>query len=304
VAYGTVNYDSWYGSWKSYWSRSRAETEQVYAQACSKFLEVKEKVVRDALKKRIGELYSAHNYNRELPEEVRTRMYNAYYGYSGGPTTVAEMEAFIAEVEATVATVNERKAEAERKQREAEARRGEVNAALSDMGYGEAHIWVPESGDVAYILAGKTSKMGSFEVTPAVNDSMPDSRPYCFGDYKYQRWVAFKLGVRSRACDYSGRGNLQSEVTLFVPNGLLTPGVYGVGSDDQGQFFFPVIYHNAEGVEVIPEVTAIRKIRVPKEQPKTSAKSGSNSPNSDETVDLSKVDLSKLFGGGATIRRR
>ena len=302
VAYGTVNYDSWYGSWKSYWSRSRAETEQVYAQACAKFLEVKEKAVRDALKKRVGELYSAHSYNREMPEEMRTRLYNTYYGYSGGATTAAEMEAFIAEVEAAVATISEQKAEAERKQREAETRREQVNTALSNMGYGEAHIWVPVDGKVAYILAGKTSKMGGFEITPDAGDTTYDG-PYCFGDSKYRRWVPFKFGVRSQARDYSSRGNLQSEVTLFVPSGLLATGVYGVGSDDEGQYFFPVIYNNAEDAEVIPEVSAIRKIRVPKE-PKASAKSGTVPPNSDDTVDLSKVDLSKLFGGGATIRRR
>jgi len=302
LAYGTVNYDSWYGSWKSYWSRSRAETEQVHAQACAKFLEVKEKTVRDALKKRVGELYSAHSYNREMPEEMRTRLYNTYYGYSGGATTVAEMEAFIAEVEVAVTTITEQKAEAERKQREAEVRREEVNAALSNMGYGEAHIWVPESGEVAYILAGKTSKMGGFEVTPDAGDTTYDG-PYCFGDSKYRRWVPFKFGVRSQARDYSSRGNLQSEVTLFVPSGLLATGVYGVGTDDEGQFFFPIIHHNAEGAEVIPEVSAIRKIRVPKES-KASAKGGVVPPDSADSVDLSKVDLSKLFGGTANVRRR
>lgn len=207
LAYGTVNYDSWHGSWKSYWSRSRAETEQVYVQACAKFVEVKEKAARDALRKRVSELYNAHYYNRELSDEIRSRLYNTCYGYSGGATTVAEMEAFIAEVEAAVATTNERKAEAERKQREAEARRDAVNAALSDIGYPEAHIWVPESGDVAYVLAGKTSKMGSFVVQPAAevdDDTSYNGRPYCFGDYKYQAWVAFRFGVKSKAQDYSG----------------------------------------------------------------------------------------------------
>lgn len=303
TAYGTVNYDSWYGSWKAYWSRSRAETEQVHAQASTKFLEVKEKAARDALKKRVGELYSAHYYERELPEEMRTRLYSTYYGYSGGATTVAELEAFIAEVEAAVAATTARKAEAERKQREAEERREAVNIALSALGYPEAHIWVPESGEVAYVLAGKTSKMGGFEVTPDAGDTTYDG-PYCFGDSKYRRWVPFKFGVRSQARDYSGRGNLQSEVKLFVPNGLLTAGVYGVSADDDGQFFFPIVYHNTEGAEVIPEVSAIRKIRVPKEQPKASVKSGVAQPDSNETVDLSKVDLSKLFGGSANVRRR
>lgn len=265
VAFGTVNYDSWYGSWKSYWTRDRAEAERVHAEAKGKFVEAREKIARDALKKRVGELYSAHNYNRELPEEIRTRIYNTHYGYSGAATTVAEIKAFIAEVEATVEATETRKAEAERKQREAEACREAVNTALNDIGYPEAHIWVPESGDVAYVLGGKTSKMGGFTVTPAVSDAVPDARPYCFGDYKYQRWVAFQLGVASKAQDFSGRGNLQSEVKLFVPKGLLASGVYGVGEDENGQYFFPVIHHNAQGAEVVPEVSEIHKIRPSKE---------------------------------------
>jgi hypothetical protein len=48
-------------------------------------------------------------------------MYNTYYGYSGGATTVAELEALIAEAEAAVATLKKRKEEAERRQCEAEA---------------------------------------------------------------------------------------------------------------------------------------------------------------------------------------
>ncbi len=287
VAFGAVNYDSWYGSWKSYWSRDRFEIERIHAQACEKFVEVREKATRDALKKRVGELYSAHNYNRELTEELRSRMYNTYYGYSSGATTAAEIEAFIAEIETAVVAIEERKAETERKQREAEARREAVNTALNDIGFPEAHIWVPKNGDVAYVLAGKTSKMGNFVVQPVANvdDSSYNGRPYCFGDSKYQAWVPFKLGVRSKAQDYSSRGNLQSEIKLFVPNGLLSAGVYGVGADNEGQFFFPVIHHNAEGAEVIPEISAIRKIRVSKElKPSTPAKSGRPTTNALEAL--------------------
>jgi len=291
LAYGAVNYDSWYGSWKSHWTRDRAEADKVHAQACAKFVEVKEKVARDALKKRVGELYSAHSYNREIAEEMRTRMYNTYYGYSGGATTVAEMEAFIAEVEAAVATIDERKAEAERKQREAEARRETVDEALRNIGWADAHIWVPESGEVAYVLAGKTSKMGNFVVFPTAGEKSYDG-PYCFGDSKYRAWVPFKLGVRSKAQDYSGRGNLQSEVKLFVPNGLLSAGVYGVGSDEQGQFFFPVIHHNAEGMEVIPEISAIRKIRA-----LTESKPSALANNEPPTQDALEA-LRRMWGGG------
>ena len=181
----------------------------------------------------------------------------------------ASWKAFIAEIEAAVEETETRKAEAEQKLREAEARREAVNIALNDIGYTEAHIWVPEAGEVAYVLAGKTSKMGNFVVLPAadVDDTSHNGRPYCFGDNKYQAWVAFRFGVKSKAQDFSSRGNLQSEVELFVPKGTLTAGVYGVAQDNEGQYFFPVIHHNSEGKELIPELGAIRKIRPTKEKP-------------------------------------
>jgi hypothetical protein len=249
----------------------------------SKFkAKAREKIARDALKKRVSELYSAHSYNRELPEEMRSRMYNTYYGYLGGATTVSEIEAFITEVEVAVTTIEKRKVEAERKQREAEARREAVDEALRGIGYPEAHIWVPENGEVAYVLAGKTSKMGNFVVQPTadIDDTSYNGRPYCFGDYNYRAWVAFGFGVKSRAQDFSGMGSIQSEVKLFVPKGLLSAGVYGVSGDEQGQFFFPVTHHNAEGVEVIPELGTIRKVRVSKES-NPSAPASNERPTTD-----------------------
>lgn len=281
LAYGTVRYDSWNGLWISYWSRSMADTKQMHEQTCIKFVEVKEKAVRDALNKRIRELYGT-SCNRRLPEEMHEHLRLTVYGYEGGATTVAEMEALIAEVEAVMATIAEQKAEAERKQREAEARHEAVNTALSNMGC-EAHIWIPEGGEIAYVLAGKTSKLGSLEVTPDAGASTCDG-PYCFGNFKYRNWVPFKLGVKSQARDYSSGGNLQSEILLFVPSGLLTTGVYGVGSDNEGQYFFPVIYHNGEGVEIIPEVSEIRKTRVP-------------AASQEKKSTAEKIDLSQLFAG-------
>lgn len=261
LAYGTVKYDSYYKLWESYWTRDRAEADKAHAEACVEFVEAHEKVARDVLKKRVGELQSAHYYNSELPQVMRTCLYSTHYGYSGGATTVAEIKALIAEVEAAVEAGAARKAEAEQKIREVGARRQEVNTALNEIGYPEAHIWVPESGEVAYVLAGKTSKMGNFVVFPTAGDTSYKG-PYCFGNSKYRAWVPFQLGVRSKAQDFSGGGNLQSEVELFVPKGLLLSGVYGVGADDEGQFFFPVIHHNVGGEEVVPEIAAIRKIRV------------------------------------------
>jgi len=285
AAFGATDYDSYDGSWESHWSRDRAEIERVHAQACAKFVEVKEKVARDALKKRVDELYSAHNNNRELPDTLRSRMHNTYYSYPGGATTVDEMGMFVTEIEAAVAAIEGQKAEVELVKRESEARREAVKTALNDY-HPEAHVWVPKGGEVAYILAGKTSKMGNFVVQPNVGDTNYDG-PYCFGDAKYRTWVPFRLGVRSKAQDFSGQGNLQSEVSLFVPKDLLSAGVYGVDEDEEGQFFFPVIHHNANGVEVVPEITAIRKMRVTKE-PKNSAPTSNERPTTDAFEALRK----------------
>lgn len=268
IAFGTVNHDSYSGSWKSYWSRDRAEMEKVYVQTCAKFVEVKERVARDMLKKRVGELYSAHYYNRELSEEIRARLYNICYGHSSGAITVSEITAFIAEVEVAVVAIEKRKAEVEARKCEAEARREAVNEALCGIGYPEAHIWVPESGDVAYVLAGKTSKVGNFIVLPSAGDAVYDG-PYCFGDSKCRNWVPFKYGVRSKAQDFSGRGSLQSEVKLYLSAGVLQSGVYGVAEDSKGQYFFPVVYHARDGQEMIPEVADVKKIRVPKQSETT-----------------------------------
>jgi hypothetical protein len=241
---------------------------ELYDELAEKRREAEERATRDALKKRVGELHGSHGYNRELAEGLRTRMYNTYYGYSGGTTTVAEMEALIAEVDTAVVALEERKAEAERVKREVEVRREAVEAAISDLlngGYADGHIWVPADGDVAYILAGKTSKMGDFVVTPRADADVPNARPYCFGDYKYQAWVPFSYGVRSKVQDFSRSGNVQSEVALFLREGVLKPSVYGVASDSEGQFFYPVIHHSVEGVEVVPEVSAVKKYRSSKQ---------------------------------------
>ncbi len=301
VAYGVVHHDSWNGLWKSLWSRSRAEAEQVHAQSCADLVSVKERVARNELKKRVDELYSTHIHDDGLPQEIRTRLYDLFSGRSHEPMPLVEMQAFIAEFEATVIETAARKADEERIQRESAQRRAAVNSALAEIDqYPEAHIWVPQDGDVAYVLAGKTTKMGSYFVHPSAGDTICVG-PHCFGDYKYKAWVPFTFGVRSRGQGFSGSGNLQSEVKLFVPKDFLPAGVYGVSSDDVGQFFFPVIYHSAEGMEVVPEVNAVRKIRVSKEATKPKLQQASVG-NAEQLVDLTKVDLGGLFGGNA--RRR
>jgi hypothetical protein len=262
---------------------------ELYDELMAKRQEEEERAEREALKKRVGELYDASRSIEGFARELSDRLYNTRYGYSGGATTVDEFTALIAEAEAAVATYEAKQAEAERLQREAEERRAAVEVAIDELldgNYADGHVWVPEGGEVAYVLAGKTSKMGDFVVTPRVDAEVPNARPYCFGDYKYQRWVPFSYGVKTKAQDFSRSGNIQSEVALYLRKGVLEPGVYGVASDGEGQFFYPVIHHAADGAEVVPEVSAVKKYRSPKQDASAVAKGTGKAASQDALAAL------------------
>lgn len=262
IAYGTTRYDSWSGSWKAYWSRDKKETEHEYANARNNFVILREKELSERLRKEISSWHTAHAENTDVPAQLRARLRNTRYEMDGGATTPTEIAALIAEVTEVVAHVTSRKAAAEHREREIKRHREEIVAAVEDVGYATAHIWIPEVSDVAYLLAGKTSMMGSLVVTPAAGDAVTDG-PWCFGDSKYRRWMPFAYGTKSKAQSFSGRGNLMSEVSLFVLKSALRSGVYGMGQDEDGVFFFPVMYHRRDGVEVLPALDAIKKIRPP-----------------------------------------
>jgi len=173
------------------------------------------------------------------------------------------------------------------------------------------HIWVPGGdGKIVYVLGGKTSKMGRFEVIPApegASGSSLSDAPYCFGNPKFSLWFPMNTGVSTRVRNFSSGGKMLSEQTLLVPAGLLKEGVYGVGEDAGGKFFFPVKYHHS-GKEVVPEVSEIRKIRLPKVAPIAQSqpqaqpqaqKPADSPPEPVKPVDLGEIDLSGLFGGAA-----
>jgi hypothetical protein len=96
VAFGTLR-RSW-GSWVTYWSNDRAETERVHVETCRQFDEQREQSKRDALKKRLSELYNSLHHT--APDVLPTRIYHAIYGHS--PQSTAEMEVLIVEAEALV----------------------------------------------------------------------------------------------------------------------------------------------------------------------------------------------------------
>jgi len=192
---------------------------------------------------------------------------------------------------------------------ETKVRRLEVEELLSRL-EAEMHIWVSENGEVAFVLGGKISKMGRFEVLPSAGDRANGDRPYCNGHPSFSLWVPFQLGVRSKVRDFTASGKLVSEKSLFVPKGFLAEGVYGVGADEKGDFFFPVIYHDANGDEVVPQVHEVQKIRVPREVPQAPVQSPASvkapaeamlreTQETEKPVDLGGIDLSGLFGGVA-----
>lgn len=284
VAYGVLYHD-YYSGWKTAWYRDRAEAERKHAEGSAKWLELKEKAERDELKKRVRTLMDQWYYTQDFDDMLRKRLYNTVYGYTGAAQTVAELTSLIAKAEVSVTAYEAQKAEEERLRREAEARRESVEAAINDLldgAYADGHIWVPEAGEVAYILAGKTSKIGDLVVLPTAGETLY-SGPWCFGNSKYRKWVPFTYGVRAKAQEYSGRGNLQHEVALYLSEGVLEPGVYGVASDGEGQFFYPVIHHAADGTEVVPEVSAVKKYRSPKHDASAVAK-GTDKPASEDAL--------------------
>jgi hypothetical protein len=257
---------------------------QLYDELMEKRREEEERAEREALKKRVGELYDAARSIEGFARELSDRLYNTRYGYSGGATTVDELTALIADAEGIVTAHEEKKAEAERMKREAEARRELVETAIGDLldgGYADGHVWVPADGDVAYVLAGKSYKMGDFVVQPSAGDAVYG--PWCFGDSKYCKWVPFAYGVKAKALDFSRSGNIQHEVALYLREGVLEPGVYSVASDGEGQFFYPAIHHSADGTEVVPEVSAVKKYRSPKQASSAVAK-GTGKPASTDAL--------------------
>jgi len=55
--------------------------------------------------------------------------------------------------------------------------------------------------------------------------------------------------------DYSGSGNLRSYIEFYIPD-TLSHGVWAVSEDEKGEFWYPVIYFDREGI-VLPEETNI-----------------------------------------------
>lgn len=88
---------------------------------------------------------------------------------------------------------------------------------------------------------------------------------------KVSHWHHIPSGEQVTVRSYSGRGNLNFEVSFRSPEaGTLAPGVWAVATDDKGIFFFPVIYYR-ERREVVPEKVEVVRER---QRPAMAAPSG------------------------------
>jgi HrpA-like RNA helicase len=296
-AYGTVQAYRYWSSdpitWKPVWYRDREEAEKAHAEAAQKLEEIRveaqqkreletAKAEAEAAREELRGLSSREGWD-DLDYELRREVENRRYSYL--PSSAEELRTDKADTEALVAKVEAELAENQRLRE----RRQEIEECLNELqeihGRPAAHIVVRENGEVA-VNCGKSSKMGRCDVTPSLGERQygPESLD---DEGRLSVWQPIPVGRKVTASDYSGSGNLMSEVTFAVPKCKLEPGVWAVTED--GATFYPVIYWNDR--EVIPD-----SVEAVAAEPEPDV-SGSN-----EDADLSKVDLSKLFGGNVRIR--
>lgn len=286
------------------WHQSREEAVKARGAACLKLEEVRkeaqeQKALAEAkseaelAKAQIHEMCTRKGYY-EVDAELRRQAEERRYAYL--PSGVAELlqwtaetKALVAKVDADIAEVERRKEEEARVQAEAEARRQSTEIAIRELGWAKAHLLVTEQEIlVACAESGQ------------VNPAMGEARYAEFGLDSRGRgtaWWPVKAGESVTIREFSWKGNLKREDRIKTVPSWLKPGVWAVGDDQQGEFFYPVI-HYRDGREVIPEVVeVIRRAPKPATAPATP-------PQDSKPVDLSKVDLGALFGGNASTRRK
>lgn len=209
-----------------------------------------------------------------LSDELRTEIYDKVRSYF--PSSADDLEEYVAETRGLITRVQ---AEFDRIQT-LRARREETLKALDELAsqypWPDAHVVVRENGDAA-VNCGKSSKMGHFDVLPSLGERQygPESLDR---RGKVSSWQRIPVGERVTVEDYSGAGNLKSRMSFVVPSDL-TPGVWAV--TENGETFYPVVYWNDR--EILPDSVAAVSVQT-------------KSPSA-ESVDLSEVDLSQLFGG-------
>ncbi len=292
-SYGTILWDSWYSRFSVKWYRDEEEAQKARTDAQQKLAGMREKAMQkrelevakvetESLREVLRGLTSRDGWD-DLDSELRREVEGKRYSYL--PSSIEELRECKAETEALVAKVEVTLAEVAHNR----ARREEIEEQLNELrnlhGWPAAYIIVREDGEVA-VNCGKQSKVGTFDVSPSLCDRQYG--PEALDDEgRLVMWQPIPAGRKVAVCDYSGSGNLMSEVSFTVPESKLEPGVWAVTED--GETFYPVIYWN--GHEVVPGLVKA-----------VSAEPDPDVSESGEDADLSQVDLSKLFGGNVRIR--
>lgn len=288
LAYGVVKYDSWSQTWKSYWTRDRAEAEKLHAQAVQKFEEIRveaqqkreletAKAEAEAVRKKLWG-FSDHEGWCGLDPGLRSEVEGRRYSYL--PSSAEELRQYKADIEVIVTKVEAELVEVQRLW----ARRKEVEEQLNELrnlhGWPSTHIVVRDNGEVA-VNCGKVSKLGYMEVIPQAGDRQngPEALDQGGGE---SIWQPIPVSRRIMVRDYSSSGNLKEEVEFVVPDNL-SVGVWAGTTD--GESFYPVI-HWDQGKVVLPEVVEV--VSAGKEKMDSSP--------------ARTTDLSKLFGGNVRIR--
>ena len=274
-AFGTICWDYF---WKKFQSKWFLDPVLAHREADKSAHALERLKVRHRVKKL--QVSKAWSY---LPSEDRSNCQKAVdlsYRSDDSNQQICQMWKHLAKVE-------KKSAELQGKWRREAKAFEQIDLLKQSYGYPAESIIVRQNGEVA-VNCGKPSKMGWYEVTPSLGEkqSGPES---ISSDCKYVVWQLIPVGKEVSVTDFSGSGNINSEISFVVPSNL-TPGAYALAAN--GEIFYPVAFWDKDGLHLPKKFEAVK---APEPEPEPE-------PENQDPVDLKKVDLSQLFGGGAKVR--
>lgn len=280
VRYGTVAATTGFyrsSEFQAAWYDTRVEAETARTKAIERFdsLAAERQKARELeqvkleaqpTKERIDALTREYEYKDVLPNELRYELRER--AWISRPSTAAEIGQWIAGHQAVIAKVEAVLAERQKREQRAYDYQEAVFALGAEH---QTYLLVTES-DTMFVGATKWNSIGSLEVEPAPLEDVACDRQVSLDDEgKVSHWHYIPSGERVTVRSFSGRGNLNFEVSFRSPEaGTLAQGVWAVATDDKGILFYPAIYYR-ERREVIPE-----KIEVIRERQRPAAKPASS----------------------------
>lgn len=286
-AFGAVYVYSYWNSkeLRSQWYRDQTEAQGAHQQAKTHFEGLLVKAREDKARKAAWEtaapirakaesLRMSDEFGWGKDEEVQRKLNQLSYETPSSSATPQEIDAFRQRVETVVAEAEAVLAQREEAKRLAEAennRAAEVQAFASDKDDPEAYVLATEDGRL-YVHCGKASKMGKVTVEPALGEKV--SLIYTpTTDSKACMWWEIPAGKKVHFVDYAGSGSVNTESTFYLEAGQLAPGVWVVTYDNDGNYFYPVIYYK-EGKRILPDkLVTVDEREAPAEEVKTAGMS-------------------------------